>query len=267
MGFSATGPVVVRLLGMLIAAMGARMAVAADLVPHEATYIVRFGTAPDGMRIGTARQQLTHDCRTWRIERDVATDIALGPALRLTTESRLKGQEPRGAARFDYKVDRSQGATTERHAGWAVSSRSGARAEITVGGRAPVAIDLPGGVSMPVQAIARVIDALKGGRTVFSFTVFDPELTSGALLVDGGLASADMLRPARIDSPVPDARAWPVTIAFTRAREGGRPLFTLTGLIYENGALDRLSIESGLIAAGADLVAFQPLPVPTCPSS
>jgi hypothetical protein len=48
---------------------------------------------------------------------------------------------------------------------------------------------------------------------------------------------------------------------------GGRPLFTVTALLHEGGVLDRLTVNTGLIAASVDLVTFKPLPRPDCPTS
>jgi hypothetical protein len=119
-----------------------------------------------------------------------------------------------------------------------------------------------------VSAFARVIDALGKGATSFSFTLFDPELTGDALQVDGGLLPADALRPPPPEgSRMPEGTAWPVEITFARAGAAGRPLFTVTLLLHERGVLDRLTINTGLIAASADLVGFKPLPRPDCPTS
>jgi hypothetical protein len=90
------------------------------------------------------------------------------------------------------------------------------------------------------------------------------------MTVDAGIASPDMLRPPRVDSPagaVNTAQAWPVTIAFSRTRFGGRPLFTLSMLLYDTGVMDRISVSAGLITAGADLVSLAMEPRPDCPTS
>jgi hypothetical protein len=130
---------------------------------------------------------------------------------------------------------------------------------------------MPGGTALPVAAIREAIDRLKAGQTAFSFTLFDPEVTSDVMTVDAGLASADMLRAPRADSPAgalnATARAWPVTIAFSRTRFGGRPLFTLSMLLYDSGVMDRISVSAGLVTAGADLVSLAMEPQPDCPVS
>lgn len=238
---------------------------AADLLPHEASYVVRLGTSPTAPQVGTARQLLGMDCQVWRLERDIKTDIGLAAGMRLTSESELRGAEPRDGSAFDYQLRRAQNGREQSVTGRVKAGKDGAQATI-VGSSRPVTFDLPTGIVLPVAAFARVIDTLKGGATNFSFSLFDPELTGDALQIEGGVVPADTLRPARAGSPkLPEGTAWPVEISFTRA--GGRALFTVTLLIHEAGILDRLTINTGLIAASADLVTFTPFPRPECPTS
>ena len=96
--------------------------------------------------------------------------------------------------------------------------------------------------------------------------MYDAELTSDALHVDGRVVPADSLRPPRPEgSKLPGGTAWPVEITF--ARSDGRQLFTVLLLLHEGGVLDRLTISTGLLTASADLVDFKPLPRPSCPTS
>ena len=58
-----------------------------------------------------------------------------------------------------------------------------------------------------------------------------------------------------------------MTIALSRTRFGGQPLFTLSMLLYETGVMDRISVSSGLITAGASLATLVMEPRPDCPLS
>jgi hypothetical protein len=240
---------------------------AADLLPHEASYVVRLGTSRTAPEIGTARQLLGLDCQVWRLERDVVTDIALAASLRLTSESELRGAEPRDGKAFDYQLRRAQNGRAQSIGGRVAVGASGARAVLSLLA-GPTTVELPASTVLPVAGFGRVVAALKGGATSFSFALYDPELTSDALRVEGGVIAADSLRPPpREATKLPAGKAWPVEIAFTRPRAPERPLFALTLLLHEGGVLDRLTINTGLIAASADLVAFKPLPRPECPNS
>jgi hypothetical protein len=252
----------------LAAVLGfAAPAQATDLLPHEGRYVVRLGTSSLAPQVGTARQVLALDCRVWRIERDVGTDIALAAGLRLNSRSQLRGVEPIGGGRFDYQLERVQNERTLSVSGQVVSNRDGAHAAFVLPSR-PVRRDLPPGIVLPVAAFARLIDTLKEGATTFSFVLFDPEMTADAVKVEGGVIPADSLHAARADgATLPEGTAWPIEISFTSLRAGGRVLFKATALLHEGGILDRMTIDAGLIAASADLVAFKPLPRPTCPTS
>ena len=241
---------------------------AADLAPHRAEYVIRLGTAINGAQIGTARQRLSFDCRHWRIERDVGFAFVLTVMLRYSTESRLRGEQTPSGSAFVYDLERRINEYPERIKGKATSSAVGGTAEIKLPARS-IDIAMPGGTALPIAAIGEAIDRLKAGQTAFSFTVFDPEVTSDVLTVDGGIASPEMLRPPRVDSPAGEinTQAWPITLAFTRTRFGGRPIFTLSMLLYDTGVMDRINVSAGLVTAGADLVSLVMEPRPDCPLS
>lgn len=259
-----------RLVACLVslALLASAPTLAADLAPHRAEYVIRLGTAINGAQIGTARQQLSFDCRRWRIERDVGFSFVLTVMLRYSTESRLRGEQTPSGSAFTYELERRVNEYPERISGKATSSPVGGTAEIKLPARS-IDFAMPGGTALPVAAISEAIDRLKAGKTAFSFPVFDPEITSDVLTVDGGIASADMLRPPRANSPAGEVntQAWPVTLAFTRTRLGGPPLFTLSMLLYDTGVMDRISVSAGLITAGADLVSLVMEPRPDCPLS
>lgn len=253
---------------LILLALPGAPTLAADLAPHRAEYVIRLGTAINGVQIGTARQRLTFDCRYWRIERDVGFAFVLTSMLRYATESRLRGEETVGGSAFTYQLERRINDHPEHLTGKATSSRVGGTAEIRLPART-IDFAMPGGTALPVAAIAAAIDRLKAGQTAFSFTIFDPEVTSDVMTVDAGIASPELLRPPRPASPAGElnTQAWPVTIAFTRTRFGGRPLFTLSMLLYDTGVMDRISVSAGLVTAGADLVSLAMEPRPDCPTS
>lgn len=259
-----------RRLACLISAalLVASSAHAADLAPHRAEYVIRLGTAVNGAQIGTARQRLRFDCRHWRIERDVGFAFSLTAMLKYSTESRLRGEQTPSGSAFAYELERRVNDYPERITGKATSSAVGGTAEIKLPART-IDFAMPGDTALPVAAIAKAIDLLKTGQTAFSFTLFDPEATSDVMTVDGGIASPELLRPPRADSPAAEVntQAWPVTLAFTRTRFGGRPLFTISMLLYDTGVMDRISVSAGLVTAGADLVTLVMEPRPDCPLS
>ncbi len=57
-------------------------------------------------------------------------------------------------------------------------------------------------------------------------------------------------------------------MTFTRGRQQDqRPLFTVGALVFDNGVLERLTVDTGLVTVTADLQALEMRPVPNCPRS
>jgi hypothetical protein len=124
---------------------------------------------------------------------------------------------------------------------------------------------------MPVAAIDHLIGQLRAKATSFPALMFDAEVIGDAFLIDVTEQDRDQLRPARsADRPVaiPAARSWPVLMTFTRGRQQDqRPLFTVNALVYDNGVMDRLTVDTGLVSVTADLQALEMRAPPVCPRS
>lgn len=261
-----------RSLLLLAAALTASPAAAqaADLAPHRAAYSVRIGMAVNAPKVGEARQLLAFDCRAWRLERDVLVDFALTASWKMQVESRLKGEEMLAGPRFAYDLLRLQNGQRTAIAG---------RVERTPDGRGvasqirfpngPAGGRLPDSTIMPVRALSTLLARLGAGETSFALTLFDPETVSDALEVDGRVLAEGDLRSPRLEPPASAplrGRWWPVSLAFSRARDpAAGPIFRFTAMMHETGLLDRLTIPVGLLAVTADLVDYAPLPRPECP--
>jgi hypothetical protein len=101
--------------------------------------------------------------------------------------------------------------------------------------------------------------------------MFDGEVIGDAFLIDVTEQERASLRAARpADEPVamPTGKSWPVFMTFTRGRQQDQlPLFTVSALVFDNGVLDRLTVETGLLSVTADLQALEMRPAPVCPKS
>ena len=242
---------------------------AAQMQPHQAEYVLRLGTAANGPRIGTAVQDITLDCHGWHIKRDISTEIAITSAWKISLASRLDGEEPRDGAGFHYRLVQMQNGQ-ERVTTGKVERRDGKlRAEI-VSPDGPKRFVLPATTLMPVTAIGHLVQRLEAKAAAFPALIFDAELLGDVFLVDVTDLDADALRapPAQKPVTVPAERSWPVFMAFTRGREQDQnPLFSVKANIYENGVLDRLTVDTGLIKVSADLQKLQMHEVPACSGS
>ena len=244
--------------------------VQAEIVPHRAEYSLKLGAAANAVRVGTAIHDLEADCAGWRLKRDINVELSLTSAWKLAVGSKLDGEEARGGSSFRYRVTQIQNAN-ERHSQGRVQRREGeVRAEIVAGGQ-PTQFNLPAATLMPVQAIGHLIDRLRGGALSFPALTFDAEVIGDGFLVDVEVLDRAALRAARpTDREVvpPDGKSWPVSLTFTRGRQQQQnPLFTVTTLIWETGILDRLTVNTGMVAVTADLQALDIRKTPHCPRS
>jgi hypothetical protein len=184
--------------------------------------------------------------------------------------SKLDGTEARGGSSFRYRVTQSQNGN-ERQSEGRVQRREGeVRVEIAGAGQ-PAQFALPAATLMPVQAIGHLVDRLRGGGLSFPALTFDAEVIGDGFLVDVEVldrAALRAARPAPAQVVPPDGKSWPVSLSFTRGRhQQQNPLFTVTALIWETGILDRLTVNTGLVAVTADLQALDIRKTPHCPRS
>jgi hypothetical protein len=116
-----------------------------------------------------------------------------------------------------------------------------------------------------------MIERLRANAASFPALMFDGEVIGDAFLIDVTEQDRPALRSARpADRAVamPPGKSWPVFMTFTRGRQQDqRPLFTVAALVFDNGVLDRLTVETGLVTVTADLQALEMRPAPVCPRS
>ncbi len=238
----------------------------AQVQPHRAEYALRLGAAANAPRIGTAVNDLSQDCAGWRLKRDIKTEIALTTSWRMSLASKLDAEEQRNAFRFStlQVQNGSQREITGR-----VQRKGGEmRAEIVLAGGPPNLFVLPPPTLMPVAAIDHLIQRLQANAATFPALMFDGEVIGDAFLIDVTEQDRAALRAGRpADQPVamPAGKSWPVFMTFTRGRQQDqRPLFTVSALVFDNGVLDRLTIETGLLSVTADLQALEMRTAPVC---
>lgn len=261
-----------RLVGLLLAgAVLAPATAGAEVRPHRAEYALRLGSGVNAPRIGTAMQDLTQDCNGWHIKRDIKSEIALTASWKMSLGSKLDGQEARGGNAFRFGTVQTQNGSERTFKGKVQRERGELRAEVAQAGSPPNQFILPSPTLMPVAAINHLIGQLKARAASFPALMFDAEVIGDAFLVEVTEQERDKLRmrrPADRPATMPGGASWPVFMTFTRGRDQSqRPLFTVGALVFENGVLDRLTIDTGLVTVTADLQALEMRPAPTCPRS
>jgi hypothetical protein len=243
----------------------------AQVQPHRAEYALRLGAAANAARIGTAVHDLSQDCAGWHLKRDIKTEIALTTSWKMSLASKMDADEQRNGSGFRFSTLQIQNGSQREIKGRVQRKGGETRAEIVLAGNPPNQFVLPSPTLMPVSAIDHLIQRLQANAASFPALMFDGEVIGDAFLIDVTEQDRAQLRAARpADQPVamPAAKSWPVFMTFTRGREQDqRPLFTVSALIFDNGVLDRLTVETGLVSVTADLQALEMRPAPVCPRS
>ena len=272
MAGSAQGGAMRRLVRFVLA--GAVLApglALAEVQPHRAEYVLRLGVAANAPPIGVAVQDLSLDCSGWRLKRDIKTEIALTAALKMSLASKLDGHEPKGGNAFRYTTVQIQNGSEREFKGRVQRQGGELRAEIVQAGGPPNQFVLPPLTLMPVAAIDHLIERLRANAASFPTLMFDAEVMGDAFLIEVTEQQRSELRAARpADKPMaaPSAKSWPVFMTFTRGRQQDtRPLFSVGALVFDNGVLDRLTVDTGLVTVTADLQSLEMRPVPSCPRS
>jgi hypothetical protein len=245
---AAQGGAMRRLVGFFLAGAVLAPGVAgAQVQPHRAEYALRLGLAANAPRIGTAVHDLSLDCAGWHLKRDIKTEIALTASWKMSLASKLDGQEPKSGSAFRFST------------------------EIVQPGAPPNQFVLPPPTLMPVAAIDHLIERLRANAASFPALMFDAEVMGDAFLIDVTEQQRSQQRAARPpDKPVAalPGKSWPVFMTFTRGRQQDtRPLFSVAAQVFDNGVLDRLTVETGLVTVTADLQTLEMRPLPNCPRS
>ena len=202
---------------------------------------------------------------------DIRTEIALTSSWKMTLASKLDAEEPKSGNALRFNTVQAQNGSEREFKGRVQRQGGELRAEIVQPGAPPNLFTLPPPTLMPVAAIDHLVERLQARAATFPALMFDAEVLGDAFLIDVTEQDRGQLRPG---SPtdhsfsLPGGKSWPVFMTFTRGRQQDtRPLFTVGALVFDNGVLDRLTIDTGLVTVAADLQALEMRPVPVCPRS
>jgi hypothetical protein len=244
---------------------------AAELVPHRAEYALRLGIAANAPRVGTAVHDLSLDCGGWHLQRDIKTEIALTASWKFSLASKLDGDEPRDGNAFRYSTVQIQNGSEREFKGQVQRQGGELRAEIVQSGGRPNQFVLPPPTLMPVAAVDHLIERLQARAANFPALMFDAEVMGDAFLIEVTEQERSQLRASRAAEKAVtglSATSWPVFLIFTRGRQQDtRPLFSVGALVFDNGVLDRLTVDTGLVTVTADLQSLEMRPAPSCPRS
>jgi hypothetical protein len=239
----------------------------AQMKPHRAEYVLRLGVAANAPRIGTAIQDITLDCKDWRIKRNVLSEIAFTPSLKVSFASRLESEESMDGKAFRYRSVESQNGVEHFTDGTVRRADGQLRTELSTRDGATHVV-LPPPTLMPVTAINLLIRRLLGGQRSLQNPVFGAESTGEAFSLDVTELNRDSIRPLPPTIkpvPAPAPKFWSISVIGKRAAEKApKPLFSLRARIFESGVLDRLTIDAGMATVTADIEALEMHKAPDC---
>ena len=242
-------------------------AAVAEVQPHRAEYTLRLGAAANAPRIGTAVHDLTQDCAGWHLKRDIRTEIALTASWKMSLASKLDSEETRNA--FRYGLVQTQNGNPRDVKGKVQRQGGETKAEIVFGTSPPAQFALPPPTLLPVAAINHLIERLNAKAASFPALMFDPEVIGDVFLIEVTEQDRATLRGARPSDKtvtLPQGKSWPVFMNFSRGRnQDTKPIFSVTALVFDNGVLDRLTVETGLLSVTADLASLEMRKAPVCP--
>jgi len=239
----------------------------AQVRPHRASYILRLGAAANAPRIGTAVQDITVDCKGWHIKRDVLSEIAFTPSLKVSIASKLDGEESLDGKSFRYhSVDVQNG--IERNTRGAVQRANGELRVEILSPSGPLHLVLPPPTLMPVAGISYLTSQLLAGSALVQTPVFGAEASGAAFWVEVKEINPESIRPLPPTiKPVslPAQKFWAISATVAHALEQAqKPLFLLRARIFESGVLDRLTIDTGVFTVTADLETLEMRKAPVC---
>src|SRR5260370_24299591 len=190
--------------------------------PHRAEYSLRLGPAANAPRIGTATQDITLDCAGWHIRRDIASEIAFTPSLKVSLASRFNGEEDRNGNAFRYhNVQIQNGAERDTHG--KVQRIGGETSIDIVSPDGSQHLALPPPTLIPVASVSHLVDRLRAAKAAsFPAFMFGAEATGDAFLVYVMELDRDALQarpPALEPVAVPATRSWAVLVTFTHPRQ------------------------------------------------
>lgn len=232
----------------------------AQLQPHRAEYSLRLGTALNAPRIGTLMQEITLDCTTWHIERDISVEIPLTPSLKIGVTSRLSGTETHEGDSFKYRAVRIQEGV-ERKIRAEVQQKDGTIQVDIATSDGPQLLTLPPRTLMPISGIRHLVTLLNEGATSFSFRILGAEEAGAVLSVDVKRVDISVFPPRpRTVKPMelPSGEAWSVQMTVSRADpEAAKPSLSIRATILGSGVIERLLVDTDMITLAAYLQAVE----------
>lgn len=249
-------------------------AIAADLVPHRATYEMRLSPGRRSVGVVDVRGVMVMEsvdaCEAWETKQRIRLTFLRPDTEEFITDSAFTSFETKDGTSLQFSVRNTQnGEVEEELRGQAEIFKNGTgRANFTLPDQR--SFELPAGTTFPMSHLSQLIEHAKLGQKVVAYNVFDGARLDGAFKVNAFIGRA--ARPAA-GTPVPQGdvallrnqAAWSVRLAFFPAdAQGGQPEYEVSMELLANGIARAMVLDYGDFALDAQLRHIEALPRPKC---
>lgn len=264
-------------LAVLAGGLPALAAPGVPLATYRAVHDVILDPSVDAPDIATLTGRVVtefkgSECAGYTTTTRFVTDSVDGDDHRQVIDSRaMTVEKPDGSLDFDNQT-LENGAPTDASKGTATRSADAVHIKLQKPSRKTV--DVPADVFFPTAQVTRSIDAGRAGERFISFNTYDGlddgETTAPATVVigEGSTDPSDVGDEAPIaDVGFATLMHWPITISYFDQGGGTdqAPLYSMSGILYDNGIMRRLRFDYRRFALLGKLVQLDVLPPTPCP--
>jgi hypothetical protein len=257
------------------AAPGVAQESLALVMPHRAAYELRLASGGEAQFIDVSGEmafEWADSCDGWSVNQRTWMNFEYRTGVSLELGWSLTSWESKDGAQYRFQLKQYEnGAVTEELRGDATldgppGSSTGGTAQYAK--PEPREIELPAGTLFPTMHSRKIIDAALAGQDALWAQLFDGTTAEG--LYDVGaivlpraadLALADALDPMLVEGH----DRWRIDLAFyDYASPDSIPTHEQTIWLFDNGVVDRMTLDYGDFQVDGILTRFEALPEPVC---
>lgn len=260
-------------IGMVLAMVlaGAGIAVAADLMPHQAFYTLHLKSTVPGSTLtdvtGAMYIDWVESCEGWSSSQRLELRFFDAEKPTVEIDSRFASWESRDGLSYRFTVANIRnGAPDKELNGKATLQGPGQAGEAEFIGAHPIKMALAAGTIFPVRHMIELIDHAAAGDKIVARSVFDGTTEDGPLDINAVIGP---LKKAVADDPIiPKSvnRAYrPMRLAFFNPKDNDvTPFYELSTNLMDNGIARDFLLDYGDSVIAATLQRIELLDKPKC---
>lgn len=263
------------ILAMTIVALwmsGGRVAVAAELLAHQASYRMSLATASQASALvgaqGVMLYRAVRDCDGWTVENTTYMRLSYQNEADVDTKWTFASWESLDGRNFRFHARLIEdGALVERLEGEAALNGDGSGGTAVLTHPEETTIPLPPGTLFPTDHMRALIAAAEAGEPIFVRLLFDGASLANPYLVNAIIQPVPEAeqRAAAAALNLPPLPMWMISLGFFPERSPEpTPEFELGARHRADGVADRITQRFDDFALKVDLKTLTVLPKPAC---